>query len=148
MTRHWPIGRQGGFSLTELLIVIVIVGVLAGIGLPAYQDYARKSKRSDAHQGLSRMAQLQERFFTDNNRYAADVEALGYEVPLGMNDVTPTTGGYWLMSVEEGDALRYVLQAVPNPDEHSDADCATVTLDSTGVRSSTPPGAADCWSGR
>ena len=57
---------ERGFSLTELMIVIIIVGVLAAFGLPAYQDYSRASKRSDAHEGLLRMAQLQERFFTDN----------------------------------------------------------------------------------
>jgi type IV pilus assembly protein PilE len=141
MTRQWPIERQGGFSLTELLIVIVIVGVLAGIGLPAYQDYARKSKRSDAHQGLSRLAQLQERFFTDNNSYAANATQLGYP-----SNTPASTGGYWQLSVVSG-GPTYVVQAVPTGG-HIDADCATMTLDSSGVRGSTPPGAANCWSGR
>lgn len=142
MTRQTPSARPRGFSLTELLIVIVIVGVLAAIGLPAYQDYSRKSKRSDAHQGLSRMAQLQERFFTDNNnQYAANATELGYA-----SNTPESTGGYWQLSIVSA-GTTYVLQAIPNPGEHADTDCLTLTLDSSGVRGSTP-GTTDCWSGR
>lgn len=141
MNRQTSSAKPLGFSLTELLIVIVIAGVLAAIGIPAYQDYSRKSKRSDAHQGLTRMAQLQERHFTDNNTYAANATELGF-----VSDTPASTGGYWQLSIVSGGAT-YVLQAVPNPGEHADADCLTMTLDSSGVRASTP-GTDDCWSGR
>jgi len=141
MSAAHPHDRQLGFTLTELLIVIVIVGVLAAIGLPAYQDYARAGKRSDAHQALTRMAQLQERFFTDNNRYAANATELGYA-----SDTPESTGGYWQVSVASGTATAYALQAAP-AGGHADPECQTITLDSAGQRGSTPAG-NDCWSGR
>ena len=131
---------QTGFSLTELLIVIVIVGILAAIGLPAYQDYARASKRSDAQQALSRMAQLQERFFTDNNRFASNATQLGYAT-----NSPETTGGYWSLSAT-GNTSSYTLTATP-ANGHSDPDCTSLILDSTGKRSSTGTG-SDCWSGK
>ena len=132
--------RQRGFSLTELLIVMVIIGVLAAIGLPAYQDYTRSTKRADATQALSRMAQLQERFFTDRNAYAVNATQLGYA------SNTPTsTGGYWQLQVLAG-GNTYNLQAAPLA-PHQDPECTTITLNSAGNRGSTP-GVEDCWSGR
>ena len=141
MSSQGSTAGQAGFSLTELMIVVVIIGVLAAIGLPAYQDYSRTSKRGDAHQALSRMAQLQERHFTDNNTYATQATQLGYG-----NDTPTSTGGYWQLSVVAGGAT-YQLQASPVAGVHSDPDCLTLTMDSTGLRGSTP-GTKDCWSGR
>jgi len=129
-----------GFSLTELMIVIVIVGVLAAFGLPAYQDYARASKRSDAHEGLLRLAQLQERFFTDNNTYAVNATQLGYA-----NNTPQSKGNYWNLAVTAGGAA-YALQAAP-AGTHSDPECLTITLNSAGQQNSTPAG-NNCWSGR
>ena len=129
-----------GFSLTELMIVIVIVGVLAAFGLPAYQDYSRASKRSDAHEGLLRMAQLQERFFTDNNSYAVNATQLLY------TNLTPESrGGFWNLSVTAG-GVSYTVQAAP-AGTHSDAECLTIALNSAGQQGSTPAG-NNCWSGR
>ena len=141
MTRFAKTRRQAGFSLTELMIVIVIVGVLAAIGMPAYNDYARATKRTDATQALTRMAQLQERFFTDNNTYATNATRLGYA------SATPeTNGGYWQMSVTAGGAT-YALRAVP-ANNHVDPDCTALTLDSTGTQGFEGTGRKDCWSGR
>lgn len=132
--------RQAGFSLTELMIVLVIAGVLAAIGMPMYGDYSRAAKRADATQALTQMAQLQERFFTDNNRYALNATALGYA-----DDTPTTTGGYWEMEVTAG-GNAYTLEATP-AGTHVDADCTSLTLDSTGTQGHTGDG-ADCWKGR
>jgi type IV pilus assembly protein PilE len=140
-----PPARQGGFSLTELLIVVVIVGVLAAIGLPAYQDYSRTSKRADAHQSLLRMAQLQERYFTERNTYSPNTSTLGYAPLDGNNNLTLSTDGYWMLDVTAAGAASYALRARPRA-PHADPECTSITLDSAGVRGSSPD--ADCWSMR
>jgi type IV pilus assembly protein PilE len=73
--------EQRGFSLIELMIVIVIIGVLAAIALPNYDQYRIKANRADAQVVLMDIAQRQQRFLMDSRRYAADLVTLGVVVP-------------------------------------------------------------------
>lgn len=73
--------RQSGFTLIELMIVIVIIGVLAGIGIPAYNDYVMRARVSEAVNGLSDMRVKMEQFFQDNRTYVGACTA-GTLAPL------------------------------------------------------------------
>ena len=61
---------QKGFSLIELMIVVVIVGILASVAIPAYQDYVIRSKIPDATSALAAKRVQLEQFFQDNRTYA------------------------------------------------------------------------------
>lgn len=64
---------RNGFSLIELLIAIAIVGLLMMVALPAYQDSARKSKRSDAFAAVSAVQLAQERWRANNSTYTTNL---------------------------------------------------------------------------
>ena len=66
--------RPSGFSLIELLIALVIVGILASIGYANYTDYVRDTRRSEAKSALLAMATAQEKFFSRCRRYAAAMD--------------------------------------------------------------------------
>ncbi len=70
--------RNFGFSLVELMITVAIVGIVASIASPAYQDQIRKSRRADGTTLLTEIRDLQERFIMENNTYTADLSGLGY----------------------------------------------------------------------
>ena len=86
---------QGGFSLVELMITLVILAVLMSIAIPSYQSQLEKSRRSEGKALLSEIAALQESFRTEQNRYTADLTELGYAA-AGWNQ---SKNGYYRVSV-------------------------------------------------
>lgn len=72
---------ERGFTLIELMITIVIVGILAGIALPGYQNYVRKSHRTGAQAEMLDIANRQQQYLLVNRGYATTFTMLGYSVP-------------------------------------------------------------------
>lgn len=70
--------RPKGFSLIELMVVLVIVGVLLAIAIPAYQQHVRKSLRVDAQAWMQSVGTRQQQLLLDSRRYASlgDIQQL------------------------------------------------------------------------
>ena len=69
---------QEGFSLIELMMVVVIIGVLTTVGVPQYQKFQMKAKRSEVKSLLSSMYTAQTAFFAEWGQYYEDFDAIGY----------------------------------------------------------------------
>ena len=61
--------RESGFTLIEIMIVVVIIGIIAAIAIPSYQDYVRRAQITEATNGLSDLRVRMEQFFQDNRTY-------------------------------------------------------------------------------
>ncbi len=68
--------RQQGFTLIELMIVMVIITILAGIGLAVYGNSVQSSKEAVMREDLFRMREAIDQYHADKNRYPATLEAL------------------------------------------------------------------------
>ncbi len=131
-----------GFTLIELMIVIVIVGILFAIALPSYQASVLQGHRADAQGILMDISAREERFMAQNNTYTTDINTAA-----GLNIGTTTrTNGYYNLTVAAcgggSIATCYLLTATATGGQANDTDCATITLSSAGVTSGTT---ANCW---
>lgn len=62
-------GSQRGFTLVELMVVVLIVAVLAAVGIPQYSDYVTRGKISEATANLGSLRVKMEQYFQDNRQY-------------------------------------------------------------------------------
>ena len=161
MIRRTGGGRaQGGFGLLELMIAVAIIGILAAIAYPSYQDQVERSRRTDATTALLALAQTQERIMATCGEYAtASVTAAtscgdalgggGGGIGLGQADAVSEEGFYNLAVA--GDADSYTLTATTTGSQANDEDCATFTLTELGVKGaavledSEDTDSSDCW---
>ena len=111
---------QRGFSLVELMIVVVIVAVLSAIALPLYNKQVRTSKRSDGINKLEQIAQNQEKLYNANNVYSA------------AGAVASDEGHYQVTVTISNSGQKFEASAVAQGDQANDTGCTTIRLDSTG----------------
>jgi prepilin-type N-terminal cleavage/methylation domain-containing protein len=87
---------QQGFTLVELLIVVVIVGILASIAIPKFSQAREKAFRAGMMSDLRNLAHLQEVYHNEHYSYASTVEAAGAVVTDGVTvTVNEATGTGW-----------------------------------------------------
>lgn len=140
--------RQNGFTLIEIMIVVVIIGILAAIAYPNYTDSLMKGRRNQAKACLQEMSQFMERFYTTNLRYDVDTAGNDVALPAGGCRVDGDLDDFYDISFDGAVTARaYTLQAVPQGVQaNRDTACGTLTINEVGVR--TRSGTADvsaCW---
>lgn len=136
--------EQRGFTLIELMIVVAVVGILAAVAYPSYQESIARSRRADAKTVLMENAQFTERFFTQHNSYLGS----------GANPTLPVTESpkdgatkYYDISFSGTNAdTQFTLQAVPKGAMASDP-CGTFTLTQAGEKdvSGASRTKDECW---
>ncbi len=136
------IDGQRGFTLIELMIVLVISAILLSIAYPSYQNQMQKNRRADAHATLLEIAMREQRFRTDNDTFTADLTQLGYAA-------SPATspGGFYQLTVTPGAGgigNAFLITATPIAAQAGDSDCTSITLSSIGIQSSNA-GVNECW---
>ena len=131
-----------GMTLLELMIVVVVIGLLGAVALPAYQSSVRKAHRADAKTALTTAAQRLERFYTENSRY--DTATVGTKATDTISPKTENEYYAVTLGVTPGVRTTYLLTATPQGAQAADA-CGNFTLNQDGVRGVEKLTVAECW---
>lgn len=159
--------NSDGFTLIELMVTVVIIGILAAIAYPSYTKYVSQSRRSDAYTALSQIANNLEKFYSQCSCYTADItsaSAVNCQTPavalpacsgtLGLGasgNLSPSQ--YYALTIATAGAgvpaSGYLITATAQGVQVNDTDCRTFTLDSTGAKKSKNSSSIDssttCW---
>lgn len=131
-----------GFSLIELMIVLVIVAILAAVAVPSYRRYVIRAHRTDAQTALVDVAAREERFYYSKNAYSGNLEA-------DLNGKATMAGDRYTVEIASASSSAFVVKATAQGDQQrNDPGCATLTLNNLGAQGSTGTKADDpaCWS--
>ena len=125
---------QKGFTLIELMIVVAVIGILAGIALPNYQEYIRRAKLSE---GTSKLADLRikmEQFYQDNRSYVN-----------GPCLTAPDTDNFAIDCVVPASGDSYIITAAGKGS--TNISNFNYTINQANVKGSTTPWGdnAACW---
>jgi type IV pilus assembly protein PilE len=87
---------QKGFTLIEVMVVVVIVAILASLAIPGYREYVKRGNRRAAQAVMMEIASQQHQYFAANRTYASATD-LGYSLPPEVDDhydltITPAAG--------------------------------------------------------
>jgi len=146
--------RTAGFTLIELMIVVVIVAILLIVAVPTYISQMRESRRTEARNYLVELASREERYYATQNAYTSTASNLGY---AGFGSGNPVGSGYYYISTpsvpdpNNTSQPSYSLTALPVTGKGQDKDtyCASFTVESNGKRTALNSSGTDdssyCW---
>ncbi|CAM3004728.1 type IV pilin protein [Legionella worsleiensis] len=130
-----------GFTLIELMIALVIIGILVSFAYPSYQQFIQKSRRADALAILTQDQIIFERCFSQNFSYATACGALP-----AFPQVTPE--GFYTVNISNLTATTYTLTATPLGSQVNDTQCASMSVNQANVKTAVDATATahpECW---
>ena len=125
--------RQAGFSLIELMVVVVIIGILASIAWPSYTDYVLRSRRAEAKSALQAAAQCMERFNTSNQTFVGG----DARCPLPPSD-------FYNLNYANIARNTFSVAAQPYGGQTNDA-CGQLGLNQAGAKTADGAPEDQCW---
>jgi type IV pilus assembly protein PilE len=130
-----------GFSMIELMIVLVIIAILAAIAIPSYRQYVLRGHRTDATRALQDLASRQENYFFSNNRYPSSMSSI--------NGSSSVAGPYFSVAIPSASSTDYTLRATAQGTQMKDTSCASFSLNRAGQRTALSTSGTDtttsCW---
>ena len=146
---HAQIKDSRGFTLTELIVAMVVATILIAIAVPGYNSYVRKARRTDAKTAVLDLASLEERFFSTSNSYSSTPSDLGFASTAAWPQTVGS--GYYTVSVSNVSAATttanatYTITASAVGDQTNDQQCLTFSVTQSGTQSATPDPNGTCW---
>ena len=124
-----------GFTLIEIMVAVLIIGILTAIAVPSYQSYLLKGNRAAAQAYLIDIAQQQQQYLLDARTYATNVTGLSMTTPTNVSTYYTIQDPFTIGTAPNS----FSITATPVGSQASDT-CGTLLIDNLGNK--TP---VNCW---
>lgn len=123
--------KNNGFTLSELIIVLAIIGILAAIAIPAYVGQQRNASRAEAYTNLEALRLLEEQFFSENAAYTVSAGAAGSAAAI--RDANIAAIQAVIPGFQPGAGTNFAYRIVANQDINGVAQTPCFHAIATGV---------------
>lgn len=159
--------RNTGFSLIELMVAVLVVGILTAIAVPTYQNSVRKARRTEARSALVDLQAREERYFSTHpsQGYSSMASDMGYAASSATTDLASSAmnigSGYYTVQINNFSAAptatttgtyTLVATAVSGTSQYKDTGCRSFSIDQSGLQGATDSSGASsasvvssCW---
>ena len=121
-----------GFSLLELSLVLLIIGIVVSFSYPLYQAHMIQVRRYDGQSALLDLANRLERYYSEKNSYQSATMGTGKATDVLENNLS--AGGWYMLSIADQTPSFFTLQAIPIKSQVNDKCCQTLTFTSLGEK--------------
>jgi len=136
--------KQQGFSLIELMLVMIVIAVFASFTYPSYRESITRARRLDGQTALFDLASRMEQFYAKEQSYEGATLGSGAESDVLSSKYSPQNW-YTLVIKSQSDS-EFSLQAIPQGAQaENDQSCRILGFDSHGIKSKTGNSGAKCW---
>jgi type IV pilus assembly protein PilE len=134
-----------GFTLIEMMVVVAIIGILAAVALPSYQESVRKSRRSDAVVMIAKIQQAEEKWRANNASYTKVLGPEGLNISTSAETVV-SGSGYYNVTVSAPGSSGYIItaEAIAEKSQSKDTQCLKLVMTVSNGNTTAIPD--NCWS--
>lgn len=129
-----PNHTKKGFTLVEVMITIVILGIISVIALPSYSEQVKKTRRTNAQSDLVELTAYMERYYGENFTYEAAT------LPFTESPKEGSTK-YYDLAINASNETNFTLSATPKGSQANDR-CGNMTVNDTGTHTAQDN---NCW---
>jgi type IV pilus assembly protein PilE len=127
-----------GFSLIELLIAMIVVGIISAVAYPSYLSFITKANRTEAQRELLRLANIQEHYYVNEGKYASSLMILGFE----RSEYQTASGRYEIYILASSDTHFNLTAIAKGSQRNNDKHCIEMSINEVGERTGS---SVFCW---